>query len=196
MKTIYRILPMLFIWQICSAQDTVKCPPAGAGGNPEICYQCALKNRNITPGIPNNNITLDTLLRGMPDDSNTYNSSTFVTVTGWVVETQDGGPEVCNCYSHDSTSSFFKLYIGQSANAWKDSILMAEITPAYRATHYISDDVVFAEKVEVSGYLMYNPNAHKFALDACKRCHTTDRKTAWEICPVTNIKVLSAEGTK
>lgn len=176
---------------ICIAQQgTTKCPPEGSSNSSTIRYANSLKNRDITKGNVDATITLDSLLKGGPDDTARFSPDKYVTITGWVVEAQDIGPESCNCFSNDSTQWGIEVYIATSLDAWKDSVIVVEITPKFRAITHITSDGLFEEKIKISGYLMYNPEARKFALNACKKCHTTDRKTAWEIAPVTELFVF------
>src|SRR6185312_2721495 len=123
-------------------------------------------------------------------DSARFSANTFVTVTGWVVEAEDIGPEPCNCFSTDTTQSTIRIYLATSLNAWKDSIMVIELTPKFRSLSHLNTDELFEEKIQVSGYLMFNHETKRFALNGCKKCHTVDRKTSWEIAPVIKLQVI------
>jgi hypothetical protein len=177
---------------MCNAQqqDTTKCPPEGKTNSGTIRYVNWLRNRDITPAKVDSTIALDTLLKGGPDDTARFSPNKYVTITGWVVEAEDEGPESCNCFSKDSSQWGIQIYLATSLDAWKDSIMVVELTPKYRAIHHFTSEGLFEEKIRVTGYLMFNYEAKKFSLNACKKCHTTDRKTAWEVAPVTDLVLL------
>ena len=182
---------LLLVFNTSKAQkDTGVCPPEGKSNSGMVKYVNSLINRDIVAGKVDSNINLDTLLRGGPDDTNRFNPSKYITVSGWVVEAQDMGPQSCNCFSKDSSKSTIQIYLATSLQAWKDSIIVVEITPKFRAKHPLTAEGLFEERIKVTGYLMFNHEAKKFSLNSCKKCHTTDRKTAWEIAPVTDLVIL------
>ncbi len=191
MRLIYSLSIALLACNLCTAQhDTAKCPPEGKSNSGTVRYVNSLINRDIVKGKVDSAINLDTLLRGGADDTGRFSPAKFVTVTGWVVEAEDIGPQSCNCFSKDSSQWGMQVYLATSLGAWKDSIMVVELTPKYRAIHHFSSEGLFEEKIKVSGYLMFNHEAKKFSLNACKKCHTTDRKTAWEIAPVTDLVIM------
>lgn len=192
MKLLYLFLIGLTISGYCFAQSsTAPCPPEGQTPSDIGKRVNILKNRDITKGTVNTAITLDTLLKGMPEDTGRFKTSEYITITGSVLGADDLGPESCNCFTKDSSMHNSVLYIGHSEFAGKDSVIAVEITAKYKATHKgFNSDLLFGHKVTISGYLLYNFDMKKYALNACKKCRTTDRKTAWEICPVTDISII------
>jgi hypothetical protein len=191
------IITLLFS-HICNAQNgfstttTDTCPVFGRSISDIGKHVNTMKNRNIVPGKVNANITIDSILKGMPEDTGMYKPDECVTITGYVLGADDAGPESCNCFSRDSSKQNIVLYVGNSVFSGKDSVFVVEITAKYKANHLTSADVLFGKKITVTGYMMYNFEMRKMALNACKKCRTTDRKTAWEICPVTDIQILSS----
>ncbi len=192
------IFTAILLGSICSAQENNDtCGPEGHAQSEIERRMDLMKNRDVTEGNPNPDISLDSILKGMPEDTGRYKLSDYATVTGYVLGTDDGGPEACNCFSTDISTHNTILYIGHSLFSGKDSVFIAEITPKFKAAHpgFIADDL-FGLKISISGYMMYNFEMKKMALNGCKKCHAANRKTAWEICPVTGISVFTTEAIK
>jgi len=191
MKFIGTLLFSLLI-SICVAQkDSVKCPPEGKGASDLAKRMNVLKNRDVVNGTINPAITPATILAGGPEDTAAFKTTDYATVTGYVLEAEDAGPESCNCFSNDTAKQNIHIYLGQSVDSWKDSIFVIQITPKFKKQHpEINADGLIGQRIAVTGMMMYNFESKKFALKACKTCRTTDRKTAWEICPVTDLKVF------
>jgi hypothetical protein len=178
----------------CNAQGgTTPCPPEGTSISDIGKRINVMKNRSVTPGIVNINITIDTLLKGMPEDTGRFKPNEMATITGYVLGADDAGPEPCNCFSKDTAKHNVLLYVGHSLESGKDSVFVVEITSNYKnANRSFNADALFGKQITVTGYLMYNFDMKRYALNACKKCRTTDRKTAWEICPVTDVKITPA----
>ncbi|MGP8217558.1 MAG: hypothetical protein ACLQQ4_18460 [Bacteroidia bacterium] len=218
MKTIYTFLAALLLNSMCVAQSganvtiipdkpattdsislTLKptCPPEGKTLSNITERVNIMKNRDIKEGTVNPNIVIDSILKGMPEDTGRYSPSDFATVTGYVLDVDDAGAESCNCFSWDDSKHNIILYIGHSIYSGKDSVFVVEITAKYRAAHpEFNTDGLFGKKVTLSGYMMYNFDMKKMALNAYKRSHATNRKTAWEICPVTDITVFQGQSQR
>jgi hypothetical protein len=192
MRLVYVILASTFLWNIGSAQTaTTDCPPEGKSTDNLIKHTNVLKNRDIDTGKINMNITLDSIVKSGPEDTGRYRTSDFVSITGYVLAADDGGSESCNCYSKDSAKENVKLFLGHSIDSWKDSVFVVEITPKFGKIHPgLHPEMLIGRRVTITGNLLYNVEAKKFALNACKNCRVSDRKTAWEICPVTDVKVI------
>ena len=188
MKTLLYIVGIMLS---CSftlrAQDSAKCPVTGRSKSIQVQGLNYLKNRGIIakPIDPKTNI--DTILKSGIDSAR-FGSSWFVSVTGWVVGYEDGGPQSCNCFTHDEDNQDLILYIAKSLNSWKDSIFTVAVTPLYKKTHGIEPDSLFGQKVTVSGYMLYDFENAKYALNGCKNCNKAKVKTAWQIHPVITIR--------
>ncbi len=193
MRLILTLFTTLLLSTVCLAQATsTPCPPEGNTPSDIGKRINVMKNRDITPGTVKPNIVIDSILKGMPEDTGRYKSTDYVNVTGFVLGADDEGPESCNCNSRDTNKQNVILYIGHSLMAGKDSVFAVEVTPKFKTAHpHLNIDGLLGQKISISGYLMYNFDMKKYALNACKKCRTTDRKTAWEICPVADITVLS-----
>ncbi|MGP8217557.1 MAG: hypothetical protein ACLQQ4_18455 [Bacteroidia bacterium] len=198
MRYLATLFIALLMSGICLAQSTTEpCPPEGKAISDIGKHVNILKNRDITQGTVNPNIVLDSILKGMPEDTGRYKSTDFVTITGYVLGADDEGPESCNCFSKEESKQNLVLYIGNSPLSGKDSVFFVEITPKFKAKNpEFMPDALFGQKVTISGYMMYNFEMKKMALNACKKCRTTDRKTAWEICPVTDITLIPKQTKK
>lgn len=194
MRLIISLFAFTLVSFTCMAQESATpCPPEGNSISDIGKRVNIMKNRDIAPGTINTNVTIDTILKGMPEDTGRFKVTEMVTVTGYVLGADDAGPETCNCLSKDSAKHNVVLYIGHSLEAGKDSVFVVEVTAKYKTAHHsFNGDLLFGKQITVTGYLMYNFDMRRYALNACKKCRTTDRKTAWEICPVTDVKIVPA----
>ncbi len=196
MRFIFTLFIALLFSNICNAQNgfgpstSDTCPVYGRAVSDIGKRVNVMKNRDITTGKIDASVTIDSILKGMPEDTARYKPEEYVTITGYVLGADDAGPESCNCFTRDSSKQNIVLYIGHSIFSGKDSVFVVEVTAKYKAKHLINADVLFGKKITVTGYMMYNFDMRKMALNACKKCRTTDRKTAWEICPATDVQIL------
>ncbi|HTA84215.1 MAG TPA: hypothetical protein VK783_14820 [Bacteroidia bacterium] len=197
MKT-YILLVTVLLSNMCIAQkDSTVCPLEGRTPNDMARKVNLLKNRDVAAGTVNPAITLDSILRGGPEDTGRYKITDYATITGYVMEAEDIGPESCNCFSTDSSKQNLRIYVGQSVNSWKDSVFVVEVTAKYKQQHpQLNGDALIGQQITVTGMMMYNFEAKKFTLNGNKTSRKTDRKTAWEICPVTDLKVNTLTVTK
>ncbi|HXP50562.1 MAG TPA: hypothetical protein VN922_11440, partial [Bacteroidia bacterium] len=170
-----RLIVSLFLFTLfsitCVAQESgAPCPPEGTSISDIGKRINIMKNRDVTPGTVNTNITIDTLLKGMPEDTGRFKPNEMATITGYVLGADDAGPEPCNCFSKDTAKHNVLLYIGHSLEAGKDSVFVVEITSKYKnANHNFNSDALFGKEITVTGYLMYNFDMKKYALNACKK---------------------------
>lgn len=191
-----RLLRVIFVfsllWSACSAQTTgTDCPPEGKATDALTKHTNTLKNRDIINTKVDSTIVFDSIIRSGKEDTTRFKPTQYISVTGYVLAADEGGPESCNCFSKDSAAENVKLFLGHSLDSWKDSVFVIEITPKFGKLHpEIHPELLIGRHVTITGYLMYNTDAKKFALNVCKNCRVSDRKTAWEICPVTDVKVI------
>ena len=188
----------MLLSNMCIAQrDSTVCPLEGRTPNDMARKVNLLKNRDVVAGTVNPAIALDSILKGGPEDTGKFKTTDYATVTGYVMEAEDLGPESCNCFSNDSSKQNLRIYLGQSVNSWKDSVFVIEVTAKYKQQHpQLNGDALIGQQITVTGMMMYNFEAKKLALNANKTSRKTDRKTAWEICPVTDLKVNILTVTK
>jgi hypothetical protein len=184
----FQLISMLlasFIISSCTLQHKSRITPA-------ISRQIkTLRNRDISGIKINSSITLDTILKGCPEDTARFRISDYVSITGFVLGIDEEPYSFHNSSNRDSASHNIRLFIGQSIYSWKDSVFVAELTKKYMALHpNLNPDIFIGRKIILTGYMMYNFETRQQALNAFKKSHKTDRKTAWEICPVTNIKIV------
>jgi hypothetical protein len=192
MRFLRVILVFSLLWNTCSAQTSVaNCPPEGKATDDLTKHTNTLKNRDIIRGKIDSTIVFDSIIRSGKEDTARFKPAEYVSVTGFVLAADEGGPESCNCFSKDSAAENIKLFLGHSLDSWKDSVFVIEITPKFSKLHpEVHPELMIGRKVTITGYVMYNPDAKRFALNVCKNCRVSDRKTAWEICPVTDVKVI------
>ena len=185
------LIAFLLCFSLVKSQDTAKynCPDVGKGKTPAEQKLNLLKNRDITPGTIDNSVTLTSILTA-GNDTGRFNSSQYVSITGWILEYEDGGAESCNCFTHLEKYQDTRLFVGHSTASFKDSVFMVVVTPKYSIPHPFDVDSYIGHKVTITGYLMYDTEKKTHVLNTCKNCHAAEYKTAWEIRPVTSITIV------
>lgn len=188
------IISLLFIFLfsgLCIAQDTAKynCPDVGKAKTPAEQKLNLLKNRETTPGTIDPSVSLTTILTA-GYDTGRFSSGQFVSVTGWILEYEEGGPESCNCFTHNEREQDTRLFMGHSMASFKDSVFMVVVTPKYSLNHLFDVDKYIGHLVTITGYLMFDTEKKTHVLNTCKNCHAAEYKTAWEIRPISSITIV------
>ncbi|MBI2966588.1 MAG: hypothetical protein HYY40_02085 [Bacteroidetes bacterium] len=208
------VLTLIFSVGLTLAQDTLiiengkPCPPEGlvkAKGKKkeELEKLNRLKNRYRFPEIEDidTSITLKSLLKE-GDDRNRFNENKAVIVNGYVYEVKMGSVETCNCKS--KSPQFRDTHIELILSTWdheKEMRVIAEVTPRMRnqmakrgvdwSTAKLKETLT-GKFVSIEGWLLLdaehlNDAYNTDSLDI--KGNTNWRATAWEIHPVTEIRV-------
>lgn len=169
---------------------SAQCPIEGSAKNKKDAIANKLKNREIIKKNLTDSISLTMILIGNGDDSQKFSDTSFIKITGYLVEVKPGGKESCNCEASDDASTDTHIYIGLSPNAEKSECMIVEVTPRFKALHKgLNLHLMKGKEVYVSGYLFYDAEHKGNAVNTCKTCTNTWRKTCWEIHPVVDIEL-------
>ena len=132
------------------------------------------------------------------DDRDQYNNNNAAVLRGYVFAVKMSEPETCNCKSKDP--NFRDTHIILTPNASEAGIatqVIVEVTPRLRAM-MASKGVDWSQTalknlkgqfIEVTGWLFYDYK-HGDKSAKIEKEETATRSTAWEIHPITSIKII------
>lgn len=175
------------------------CPPAGDTAEARIQKLNKLKNRAVTPSSIDSHITLRKILR-KGNDEHRWSDSDGATIRGWVIVVKPGGSESVNCHASSPKHRDTHIMLALSPNASKDQAMVVEVTPFWRAkkaavdgkdwsTHRLEKELK-GHYIQITGWMFFDAE-HKNAAENTEPGSKHDwRATAWEIHPVTAIKIL------
>jgi hypothetical protein len=146
------------------------CPVQGRATSPWERHQNSLKNRTGTP-TQFVLLTVDELVAAGPEAFADYAAAE---VDGWVVGFKREGPESCNCFDKHRVD----LHLEIATEKGGRRSMVVEVTPRRPVAN--ATFTLIGRRVSVRGWLFYD--AH--------HVHQPGRATAWEIHPVTSIRVL------
>ncbi len=162
-----------------------------------------LKNRYAVPQASeiNSSITLTALL-APGNDRTRWSSTSGAEVTGYVFDVKPGGGETCNCGKTDPahTDTHIELVLHSTDSAGTQSVVV-EVTPRMRAIMKASGTdwstttlrtQLRHKWVKARGWMTFDAQ-HANAAEITNPGGASNwRATAWEIHPVTDIKVVPA----
>jgi hypothetical protein len=162
-----------------------------------------MKNRYAVPHDDqiNHSITLSAIL-APGDDKSRWSSSSGGEVTGFVLDVKPGGSETCNCGKTDSahTDSHIELVLHATDTAMTQSVVV-EVTPRLQAimrasgTDWSSKTLrkqIRHKWIKVRGWMTFDSQHANAAENTNPGGAHNWRATAWEIHPVTDIRVVQA----
>jgi len=180
-----------------SAAGPAPCPPQGAAKNAKLQAFNVKVNRRDPPSDSDidDTCTLDAMLETGPDQDR-WSDSNGAELTGYIVSVQDAGPQSADCF----TARQVRLYLAASSTGMDPAHqVVIVVTPAGRramASKGVSWSLDALTKkyqgqfVRVRGWLLYDYQAAKTAMNTAEDAGPgITRATAWEICPMTAIKL-------
>lgn len=182
--------------------DSCGCPPEGDAKQKHVRELNKLKNRSDFPDATDFNlsITLEKLLEP-GEDAKRWSNSQAARIKGYVWNVKPGGMETVNCKAKDKKmrDAHIELVL-DPMNVDKRKIMVVEITPRIRSLMFKKgeDWTTSAIKskfmgrwVEVEGWMMLDVEHTAQAENTNPGRPRNWRGTAWEIHPVTSMKVAS-----
>ena len=162
-----------------------------------------LKNRYAVPRESDidRSITLGAML-APGDDRSRWSSASAAEITGYVLDVKPGGPETCNCGKKDALHSdtHIELVLHATDTSLSQTVVV-EVTPRLRAmvlkngTDWSTNSLrrQFRHKwITIRGWMLFD-SQHANAAENTNPAGAKDwRATAWEIHPVTAIRLRSA----
>lgn len=182
--------------------DSTICPPEGITASKHIQELNRLKNRVKFPAQHDfdGSITSARILEE-GNDKQRWNDNTAVRIRGYISAVKTAGPETCNCKSKDKNERDTHMEISLTPmEENSNKIIVVEVTPRIRkimkekgidwSTRSLRDQFL-GRFVEVEGWLFYDSEHEKNAMNTNPSGKKIWRQTAWEIHPVTKISVIT-----
>lgn len=175
------------------------CPPRGIALSDGGRAFNGLKNRTALPREADfdDRITLAELLRH-GEDRERWSTSRAAAVEGYVVEVREGGVESTNCFSFIRRDTHIEVALRPDSPPRERVIL--EVTPPLRDwakgrgmdwSHEALARELTGRRCRFEGWLLFDINHAGESENTEPGRAANWRATAWEIHPVTNIKVLT-----
>jgi len=193
-------LPLLLVITMTLALGVIQwnCPKQGMAVSPGGRQFVLLKNR---AGIPtkqdlDERVTLDAMLQS-GDDRSRWSESRAAFIEGYVLEVRKGGIESANCFS--LTSRDIHIHISARPDALPQERVVVEVTPrsrewAERKNIDWSESALERELVghwcRFEGWLLFDIEHADESENTAPGREGNWRATAWEVHPVTDIKVI------
>jgi len=162
-----------------------------------------LKNRTFppSPSEMNRHVTMSALV-APGSDSHSFNASDGARITGYVVDVKVGGIESVNCEATDVDDRDTRIDLTlQPNNAGGATRVAVDVTPRLRAvmrqrgidwTTPTLRRQLTGRWIEVTGWLLYDEGTQSTAHKTNAAKEQTPRASAWEIYPVTKLRLAKA----
>jgi len=138
-------------------------------------------------------ISLESLLNSK-DSAGLFSDRYAATVEGFVYSFEEGKAASCNCFSNDKMNWDYILYLSKDGKAKELSdCALVSITPASRRLHpnwtpeYLKS--LKGKQIKVTGWMLYNFPETRLSYESHPNALKLERHTAWEIHPVTDMKI-------
>jgi hypothetical protein len=177
------------------------CPPQGEAVSEKALELNKLKNRCTFPQSSDfiSDISLAKILEP-GDDKDRWSNYKAARIRGYVYEVKSGGVETCNCKEHEEVDKDTHIEIvADPMEEGKTQRMIVEITPRMRDIMYHRGedwstrtlrDKFLGRWVDVEGWLLFD-DEHEMNAENTNPGRTRNwRATAWEIHPITSIKVV------
>ncbi len=176
----------------------LNCPGIGIALTSNARNLHRLKNRTVLPGPADfdSNVTLDALLqRG--NDTSRWSTSRAARIQGEVLDVAYSRPEATNCFNPCRRD--IHITLGKYKDAPKTEQVILEVTPNlydWAKTQGLDWSETALQKqlaghwCEFEGWLFFDLGHQKEAENTAPGRAENWRGTAWEIHPITSIKVL------
>lgn len=177
------------------------CPMEGNAVRADIRASNRLKNRSTAPQLSeiDGTITLTRIFQ-LGDDEARFSDAVGATVTGYVFDVKAGSAESVNCGA--TTVAFKDTHIEvtlSDADTDRTQRFIVEVTPRWRA--YMADqgedwsnvglrDLIEGQCAEITGWMFWDRHHRRDAENTDPGAGNNWRATAWEIHPVTAIRVV------
>ncbi len=196
------LLAALFCSSLLYSQDVYhNCPMEGDAKVQSAKDLNLLKNRYTFPVDVNmdQGVTLKKMLK-RGHDADRFDEEKAVTIQGYVFDVKPGGIETCNCHAKDQKyrDTHIELIL-KAGDDEKIRRVIVEVTPRIRAvmkakgidwsTKTLKEN--FKGKiVQVTGWLFFDQEHADEAENTAPGREKNWRATAWEVHPVTEIKIV------
>lgn len=184
-----KIIYLLFIIITTSfVQKTPPCSIYGDNKRPAMQYADSLKNRKQSFLTRATLIDIETFFKPGENEKR-FNSSSYVSVTGYIILVKRGGSETCNCHSKSKSDLDTHIEIATKQNATGKECIVCEINRFNTDTTltYKNIQKLKGKQVIITGYLFYDAEHKQNSQNSCTKCTDVWRGSCWEIHPVCKI---------
>lgn len=182
--------------------DGHPCPMEGDAKVADVKQLNRDKNRYHPPATSEINpaITL-TAMVAPGDDEHRFDNRSAATITGYVLRAYEGSVETCNCKDREPSGRDTHVILTLSPGADRTQGIVAEVTPRIRIVHQrngggtdwtteaLARDIQ-GKWVQVTGWMLFDLEHVDESENTNPGGTENVRATAWEIHPITAIKVL------
>ena len=182
-------LMLLVLLMLSAIPVTNNCPAIGDSKISDLQALDLLKNRAVKPLMLPRALQVADFMTGKPDEFS-YNTDSYVTVTGTIVMVKYGSGESCNCHSDDRTTYDYHIELADSVNASKTRIMVCEVSRFTKDSvgMNIGDiKLLIGKQVAIEGYLFYDIEHKQNAYNTTPNGTRLWRGTCWEVHPVFKI---------
>ncbi len=168
------------------------CSIYGDNAREEMRYADSLKNRPQVIELPAPDITLQSLLTP-GDDKDRFNSSTYVSLSGYIVLVKYGGSETCNCHSKNKSDLDTHIELASTPDGSGKQCIVCEINRynSDPSLSYMNVIKLRGKKVQIDGYLFFDGEHHQNAVNTNPSGTFLWRASSWEIHPVCKISAAN-----
>ncbi|MBK9285877.1 MAG: hypothetical protein IPM51_16400 [Sphingobacteriaceae bacterium] len=176
------------------------CPLEGNAKSKHLQALNLLKNRTQFPNAENfdANISLKAVL-AKGEDSKRWSTHSAAKITGYVKDVKVGGIETCNCKTKDKNLRDTHIDLVLNPNSYdKKEVMVIEVTPRIRKI-MAAKGIDWSTKmlrakylgrwIEVEGWMLFDEEHDNMAENTKPGNPKNWRGTAWEIHPITSIKI-------
>ncbi|HET6977181.1 MAG TPA: hypothetical protein VFI24_12710 [Pyrinomonadaceae bacterium] len=182
------VVAVLFAGWLLLARN---CPSVGIALTTRARNLHRLKNRIAIPQAADfdSRVTLDALLqRG--DDSNRWSTNQAARIQGYVIDVEYAGIEATNCFSPCRRD--IHILLATHKDAPKTEQVVVEVTPNLRQwSEEILQQQLVGHWCEFEGWLYFDVGHAEESENTAPNRPGNWRATAWEIHPVTQIRVIN-----
>ena len=188
------VVVLVVLWLVLASN----CPTAGIALTSRARHLHELKNRTMLPKPTDfdSRITLSALLQS-GDDTNRWSSEHAARIQGEVIDVAYARPEATNCFSLCRRD--IHVLVAMQKGAQKKEQVVLEVTPNLQdwATKQANDwseqtlrNQLIGHWCEFDGWLYFDEGHAEESENTSRNKPKNWRATAWEIHPVTAIRVI------
>lgn len=181
-------------------------PETGDAAQPSVQALNRFKNRSTAP-LPSD-IDRAVTLRAMiapGNDTERWNANRGATVVGYAADVKPGGVESVNCHARSARGRDTHIDLTVSAKDTTDETrhVIVEVTPRWRTAmaakglNWDTDNLqqtILGHCVEIRGWLLFDAEHRSESANTAKPGREVWRATAWEVHPITGMRVVSIAG--
>lgn len=170
------------------------CPMEGTARSVAVKQLNEFKNRFTPAASPDPSITLVRIL-ATGTDANRWSPHDEARITGYVFNVKPGGLETCNCGREDLLDTHIEV-VADPGHTGPTDRMIVEVTPRWRAIEGDWETASLERElkghwVEFTGWMMFDAQHANASRNTAPGNKRDWRATAWEIHPVTAIRVLA-----